>query len=427
MRELKRKMLWSLFSLFTVLVLLLTGMENYQAYMEAKEQLQSSLIKISEVSGEIMGLSFGPWKRQISTSMTSSLDSTSKDQASVQQEDDPDMDRLSLIYDNPVFLIALDHGTPWKVYSASFEDIDVEELIEDADEIGHGFQTGLMSTGNLYVDEIAWYYATPSVLVMIGLQKVSHKLLKTLMWSLLTALFFEVVLFFVCRKAANWMTAPIEQTMERQKQFIADASHELKTPVAIILANAEAMEQDPQVRWLENIKEEANRMNGLIVNLLDLTKADAGKVNLSLLDLSHLLEKQCLIMEAYMFEKNIVFEEDIEPDIFVMGESASLQQVIAILIDNAIAHSTGKVMATLKRKGKEAILTISNTGDPISLEEQEKIFERFYRADSSRNSSAGRYGLGLAIAKSIVESHQGKIKVHCEQDITSFSIVLKAL
>lgn len=426
MRELKRKMLWSLFALFTVLVLLLTGMENYQAYMETKEELQSSLLKISEVSGEIMGLSFGPWKRQLSSSTTSSLDS-SQDPTSVEQEDDPDMDRLSLIYDNPVFLIALDHGTPWKVYAASFEDIDIEELIEDADEIGHDFQTGLMSTGNLYVDDLAWYYATPSVLVMVGLQKISHKLLRTLMWSLLTALFFEVILFFVCRKAANWMTAPIEKTMEKQKQFIADASHELKTPVAIILANAEAMEQDPQARWLENIKEEAQRMNGLIVNLLDLTKAEAGKVNLSKLNLSHLLEKQCLIMEAYMFEKNIAFEEDIEPDVFVMGESASLQQVIAILIDNAIAHSTGQVKASLKRKGKEAILTISNTGEAISAEEQEKIFERFYRADSSRNSSAGRYGLGLAIAKSIVESHQGKIKVHCEQGVTSFSIVLKAV
>lgn len=423
MRELKRKMLWSLFALFTLLVLLLTGLENYQAYTEAREELQSSLLKISEVSGEIMGISFGPWKRQTSTSLTTSLDS----QESVEQEDDPDMDRLSLIYENPVFLIAMDRGTPWKIYSASFEEMDVDELIEDADEIGHEQPTGVMYTGNLYVDQIAWYYATPSALVMIGLKKISQKLLRTLLWSLLTALFFEVVLFFVCRKAADWMTAPIEKTMEKQKQFIADASHELKTPVAIILANAEAMEQDPQARWLENIKEEANRMNGLIVNLLDLTKADAGKVTLAKLNLSHLLEKQCLIMEAYMFEKHIVLEEDIEPGVFVMGESASLQQVIAILIDNAIAHSTGLIKASLIRKGKEAVLTISNTGEAISAEEQEKIFERFYRADSSRNSSAGRYGLGLAIAKSIVESHQGKIKVHCEQGMTSFSISLKAI
>ncbi len=425
MRELKRKMLWSLFSLFTVLVLLVMGMENYQAYMETKEELQSSLLRISEVSGEILGISFGPWKR--TTSFTTSLDSNNHDRADIEQEeDDPDMDRLSLLYENPVFLIAMDRGTPWKVYSASFEDIDVDALIEDADEIGHDFQTGWMGTENLYVNKFAWYYASPSVLIMIGLHKVSQKLLHTLLWSLLTALFFEGVLFLVCRKAANWMTAPIEKTMEKQKQFIADASHELKTPVAIILANAEAMEQDPQARWLENIKEEANRMNGLIVNLLDLTKADAGKVNLSKLNLSHLLEKQCLIMEAYMFEKNILLEEDIEPDVFVMGESASLQQVIAILIDNAIAHSKGLVKASLIRKGKDVVLTISNTGEPISPEEQEKIFERFYRADSSRNSSAGRYGLGLAIAKSIVESHQGKIKVHCEQGLTSFSILLKA-
>lgn len=417
MRELKRKMLWSLFALFTALVVLLLSLENYQTYMVAKEELQSSLLTIGDLSGEIMDLGqYGPWKRQqfSSSSMTSSVDQ------------DPDLDRLSLIYENPVFLIALDRGTPWKVYSANLEDADVEKIIQEADEIGHDYQAGTMHTGNLYEQDIAWYYVSPSVLIMVGAKKSAQKLMRTLFWSILSAFFFEIILYFVCRKVAASMTAPIEKTMEKQKQFIADASHELKTPVAIILANAEAMEHDPQPRWIQNIKEEASRMSELIVSLLDLTKADESKPPLSQVDLSHLLEKQCLIMEAYMFEKNLVLEENIEPDVMVMGENASLQQVIAILIDNAIAHSTGKVIASLSRKGKEVFLTISNTGEPIPASEQDKIFERFYRADSARNRSDGRYGLGLAIAKSIVESHQGKIRVQCAHGITSFIVTLKA-
>lgn len=417
MRELKRKMLWSLFALFTALVILLIGLENYQAYMVAKDELQTSLLTIGDLSSDIMEVGqFGPWKRQQSSSasIASSL------------EEDPDLDRLSLIYENSVFLIALERGTPWKVYSANLEDADVEEIIQEADEIGHAYQAGTMHTGNLYQEDLAWYYVSPYTLIMVGAKKSAQKLLRTLFWSLLSGLFFEIILYFVCRKAANWMTAPIEKTMEKQKQFIADASHELKTPVAIILANAEAMEHDPQPRWIQNIKEEASRMSELIVSLLDLTKADESKPPLTQVDLSHLLEKQCLIMEAYMFEKNLILEEKIEPDIYIMGESSSLQQVIAILIDNAIAHSKGKVIASLSRKGKEVLLTISNTGDPIPVDEQDKIFERFYRADSARNRSDGRYGLGLAIAKSIIESHQGKIRVQCEQGLTSFIVTLKA-
>lgn len=211
------------------------------------------------------------------------------------------------------------------------------------------------------------------------------------------------------------MIAPIQQMFEKQKQFVADASHELKTPVAVILANAEAMEQDHDEHWLKNIEEEATRMNSLITNLLDLTRSEQTDPVLERVNLSRLLEKQSLIMEASMFEKNLVLEEDIEPDLMCMANSAAMQQVITILLDNAMEHSDGKIMVKASKKGKDIQFSVSNSGKPIPPEDRERIFERFYRADVARNRSSGRYGLGLAIAKSIVDSHHGRIQVSCDE------------
>ena len=143
-------------------------------------------------------------------------------------------------------------------------------------------------------------------------------------------------------------------------------------------------------------------------------------------NLSRLAEKQCLIQEAVMFEHHIELSETIEPDLTVNGQSSMLEQVIAILLDNAAAHSDGKIAVTLRRQGKDVLLSVSNTGVPIPPDQREKIFERFYRADESRTRSSGRYGLGLAIAKSIVNRHKGKIEVDCHGGWTTFTVVLHA-
>ena len=126
-----------------------------------------------------------------------------------------------------------------------------------------------------------------------------------------------------------------------------------------------------------------------------------------------------------MFEKNIELEEHIEPDLKVMGAAGMLEQLIAILLDNACAHSSGKIIVSLVRRGKDVILGVANTGAPIPPEARERIFERFYRADESRNRSSGRYGLGLAIAKSIVERHKGKIEALCKDGLTTFQVTFR--
>lgn len=227
---------------------------------------------------------------------------------------------------------------------------------------------------------------------------------------------------------AKWIIKPVIESFNRQKQFVADASHELKTPIAVIMANAEALEKEPEEKkWLNNIKSEADRMNELVTSLLDLAKLEEGKEVQQEENLSKIVEMSVLTFESLMYENKIELEYDIQKVINIKCNSSQIKQLVAILIDNAIKHSetNGKISIALKKQKNDTVLTVSNRGKEIPKEIREKIFERFYRADESRNRDTNRYGLGLAIAKNIVENHNGKISVESEKGITTFKVVLK--
>ncbi len=398
-----------LFGVFSLLVVVVLGVQNYQEYESERVFLIEALNTLGQTAKQFSAPDMvGPYLPKEEGKQT------------------PDLDTLSLIYSNPVCIVTFDNGTPLQVYASDLEHVDINSVIDQANRIYQAAYPGEYSVGNLYLDETCWQLTKTKAVILIDTIKIQKRLFRRMIGSALLACGFEVILYLICRAVVARMIAPIETTFKKQRQFIADASHELKTPVAVILANAEAMQQDDDPKWLTNIEEEAIRMNGLITSLLDLARSEQAQLQLEPVNLSRLLEKQCLIMEAAMFEKHLELVEHIEEDVKVMGQPSSLVQVIAILIDNAIEHSQGKVIATLRRQGKEVVMMISNTGVPIPPEERERIFERFYRADTSRNRAAGRYGLGLAIAKSIVESHHGKIRVECSGDVTSFVVTLKA-
>ncbi|MGM9961015.1 MAG: sensor histidine kinase [Allobaculum sp.] len=409
MRELRRKVILSLFMLFTVLIVLVTAFTAYQSYRSAYDQMHQALNIVSKSAERTANPNeYGPW-------FSSSADQT------------PTLDELEVISETPICLVMLDaDDSIIRIYvSNSVDDEMIRQTIYKSEQIVQNFAPGTLHIGNLYTDRCSWSYVSNRAIAVASTQVLQKRLLGVLTWLIIFAVLFAIILFFICLKVTDWMIAPIQQTLDKQKQFVADASHELKTPVAVILANAEAMEQDHDEHWLKNIEEEATRMNSLITSLLDLTRSEQTDPVLERVNLSRLLEKQSLIMEAAMFEKNLVLEEEIEPDLMIMANSAAIQQVVAILIDNAIEHSDGKVIAKAMRKGREVQFSISNTGKPIPEADRERIFERFYRADTSRNRASGRYGLGLAIAKSIVESHHGRIQVSCAQGITTFSVTLK--
>lgn len=236
-----------------------------------------------------------------------------------------------------------------------------------------------------------------------------------------------VVFFFLARFLAKKIVAPLEESYQKQRQFISDAGHELKTPVSVVSANAELLSrQIGDNQWLQNIQYENERMGILVGQLLDLARTENVTPQKERIDLSRLVAGETLPFESVAFEKGLVLSSDIASGIVVEGNSTQLKQLTSILLDNAIRHSKvdGQVRLTLTKDHGAAELSVVNHGDEIPAEHREKIFERFYRMDPARNGEDKHYGLGLAIAKAIVTAHHGHIEVLCYNGLVEFRVNL---
>ena len=237
--------------------------------------------------------------------------------------------------------------------------------------------------------------------------------------SLLVGGLALLAFFFVSLFLANLALKPVEAAWNRQKQFVADASHELKTPLTVILANQKILLSHPEHtvhderQWIENTQSEGNRMKSLIEDLLFLAKSDDGsrKETLGEVNLSEIAQGSSLSFASLAFESGVTLSDDIKPDIKLPGSESKLRRLCGILLDNALKYANvhGSVDIGLRAEGSCALLSVHNTGAPIPEADLPHLFERFYRVDRAR--SAGGYGLGLSIAQSIVETHGGKISV----------------
>lgn len=237
---------------------------------------------------------------------------------------------------------------------------------------------------------------------------------------LVVALVMFIIIFFISKFFANRAIHPVKEAFDKQKQFIADASHELKTPLSIIDTNVDVLFSNGedtinhQSKWLHYIKSETERMTKLTNDLLYLTQIDYSDIitTFTKFNLSEAVESVILTMEGVIFEKNISLDYEIEPNLVTRGNSEQIKQVVMILLDNALKYTNenGSVNISLKKKHhKYIVLTVSNTGEGISADHLERIFNRFYRIDKSRARKYGGYGLGLAIAKAIIDQHKGRI------------------
>ncbi len=231
---------------------------------------------------------------------------------------------------------------------------------------------------------------------------------------------------------ARWAVRPVENAWKQQRQFVDDASHELKTPLTVILTNAELLrEQDgdaaARARFTDSILVMAHQMRGLVESLLELARVDSGRVQreTSRLDLSALVSDAVLPFEPMCYEQGLSCSCDIEPEIFVTGSEDRLRQVSDILLDNAIKYSSsgGEVWVRLKKQRQHAVLSVENTGEPIAPEDLKNIFKRFYRADRARSMDHS-YGLGLSIAEGIVKEHRGRIWAESENGVNAFYVEL---
>ncbi|MDO4581021.1 MAG: HAMP domain-containing sensor histidine kinase [Bacillota bacterium] len=249
-----------------------------------------------------------------------------------------------------------------------------------------------------------------------------------LIGALCMAVFFAVSILL-----ARWAVKPVELAWRQQRQFVADASHELKTPLTVIITNAELLQGDEgdaagRARLSENILIMSRHMRSLVERLLDLARADdqPDKLSFARVDLSGLVANGVLPFEALFFERELRLSVDIADGICVKGDQRQLEQVLEILLDNAqkygLAPGTAQVTLTAHKRGR-CLLTVANSGEPLGDDELRNIFRRFYRAESAR-SRDGSFGLGLSIAKSIVDAHHGRIWAASEAGVNRFHVEL---
>ncbi|MBR3629013.1 MAG: hypothetical protein IKN55_00870 [Oscillospiraceae bacterium] len=239
----------------------------------------------------------------------------------------------------------------------------------------------------------------------------------TVVIGILMLLVLLVILIFLSKK----ITDPVQSAFTRQKQFVSDAGHELKTPIAVLTANADILQDEiGENKWLGYMQEQIGRMNQLVGDLLRLARMDNATQEYEFkdFDLSMAVAATTLPFESAAFEQHRNLEMDVQPNVTYHGSEQHIRQLCAIFIDNAIKYSdeNGIIKVTLLRRGEHCILEFYNTGCEISPAETEQIFERFYRGDKARNNKGkSGYGLGLAIAKSIMDVHRIRIQVTCEQ------------
>ena len=231
--------------------------------------------------------------------------------------------------------------------------------------------------------------------------------------------FFSMViiyflLFLLMMKLSWWVLKPLRDSFDKQKQFISNASHELKTPISVISANVDVLAQENNnSQWISNIKSQTTRMSGLVEDMLSLAKLDEGnnKLIFEKFNISDEVLETALPFDAVAFEKGKTLNVEVAPDIIYNGDKQSVKKIVNILLDNAIKHADekGEITVTLKKDNNKTILIVTNSGSHIAAADANKIFERFYRGDSSRSRESGGSGLGLAIAKSIADSNKWKI------------------
>ena len=275
-------------------------------------------------------------------------------------------------------------------------------------------QTGLLSTRIAFTDST--------------LEQATLRSLLT--GSLLIGLAALAVLFVCSYVLSGAVTRPVGRAWQQQKQFLSDASHELKTPLTVILSSTELLEQSAapeQKQYVDNIRAESRRMKQLVEDMLTLSRIQRSDAPLpdTAADLSDAAANVALRFEPVAYEAGLTLSYDIAPGLLVRGDSDKLEQAVAVLLDNAIKYAAPgtEVRLDAVRQGKNACLWVENEGDPIPADKLPHIFDRFYRADESR-TDGGSFGLGLSIAKAIVETHRGAIRCDSSGGITRFTITL---
>ena len=290
------------------------------------------------------------------------------------------------------------------------------------------------SFGDLHFEGLIYHKRTVddvTAITVTGSEALFNRLEITATVSGLVLLCCFILFFVLSYVLSGIAMKPAEKTWSVQKQFVADASHDLKTPLTVILANTEIIKsrEDSSVasvtKWLDSTKEESERMRRLVDNMLELAKSDDMSESLTLTDtnISEICEMTVLQMDPIAFEKGVNITSKISPNIILKSDADSFSRIVHILIENAIKYAPQgtDVTVTLKREWRDVKLSVKNSGSYINKEDLPHIFERFYRSDKTRGSIG--FGLGLSIAKGLCEKMNAEIKCESKENLgTEFTV-----
>lgn len=333
----------------------------------------------------------------------------------------------------PYFSIELNKAGELVATGGSYYDLSDEEFLRDliAEVTSDNHQVGVLADRGLRF----YRTSTPmgTTLVFADMSSETRTLTSLIRTSLLIAglSFFGFLLISIF--LSRWAVKPVAAAWLRQKQFIADASHELKTPLTVILTNAELLQSEgytPAERnnFSQSILLMGRQMRLLVEKMLELARSDAEQTpqRMQPVNLSKLVLDSAISFEGVFVDKGLLLDSQIEPDINIQGNEQALQQVVDILLDNAQKYSTPGGVTTVQLsnyKPTKCRLRVSNPGTEIPSEDLKKIFQRFYRMDKAR-SRDGSFGLGLSVAESLVIQHKGKIWAESHNGINTFTIEL---
>lgn len=396
MKELRRKIFGIIFSIISSFIIITLIVINIGFYNKEYNNIKNNLFRMNEMSMKL------------------------------RPSNDRFNDRIVLDYD--FYTIILDNNNNINKIISHSDSIYSSHLVDYVYNILDNNSSN-MKIGFLYVDNLAYKLNSHNFLTIVDTSDVRSRLLNNLTVSFFVLIFSLIVIYYISRKITCWITDPVMDSFNKQKEFIANASHELKTPLAVMMASADCLSYDKKnEKWVNNIKNETDRMSNLVNKLLRLSKTESEvDNNIATNNISKLLLKRVLAFDSVAFDNDITIDTNILEDVKIRCCDYDMNELFDIIIDNAIKHSDkfSTIKVNLYKDKKDIVIDIINKGNPIPKGEEERIFERFYRSDKSRERSSNRYGLGLSIARNTVNKYGGVISASSQDGYTTFRIVFK--